>query len=253
MFEAKTTKLVNCISCGTTAPWRGGAQKYCVPCSEARHQSRAGVREAVERNASSRLLRGKGISKLVSRRSLVWEPPPVYHEWLVRFKIPFSQAASKNHVWSLAAGGGHVFKRKQSRSFQDLVAYTVQAVTKGVTVYQNKIWVDLFVQKPHHKGDAINVIDVVCDGLKVGLGVDDRWFCLGSVDWEITKNDPQIFVTVSQRDNFDAQACSHCGRILPFESFGKKRTTKNGIDRVCLDCRAPSKSKIVVKPAGVEA
>jgi len=242
-------KHVVCIGCGELAPWRGGAQKYCVTCSEARHVSRSGQREAAERAASAVIERGKAISAKVSRKSLVWSPPPVFHEWQVKFKIPFDRASSKNHVWSLAAGGGHVFKGKQSRAFQDLVAHKIKIATAGLPVVQNKVWIELFVQKPHHMGDAINVVDVICDGLKVGLGVDDRWFCLEGVDWEITKNNPQIFVTVSQRDNFDAQACSHCGRILPFESFRKKKTTKSGFDRVCLQCSSEARSTAFV--AGV--
>ena len=49
---------------------------------------------------------------------------------------------------------------------------------------------------------------------------------------------------ISQRDEFDAQACSHCGRILPVSAFGKRKHTKRGISRVCRDCSAP-KQKIV--------
>jgi Holliday junction resolvase RusA-like endonuclease len=182
--------------------------------------------------------RGASLSKEVVRKSLSGGELFLADDgWMAAFKIPFSFALSKNHVWSMARGGGHVFKREQARKYQDFIALKAKECTRGLTIYRNKIWIDLFVQKPNHKGDAINIVDSVCDGLKVGLGIDDRWFCIRQLDWEIAKDDPQVFVKIFQRDCFDALACSHCGRILAMEHFGKKKSSKLGVDRACRVCR----------------
>lgn len=193
------------------------------------------------------------VSKQTARSSLTESAPFLPDDgWMCAFKVPFTMAASKNHTWSLSKGGGHVFKRQQSRRFQDLVAVKAKEATRQFKVFQNKLWIDLFVQKPNNKCDAINVIDVVCDGLKIGLGIDDRWFCIKQVDWEIAKNDPQIFVRVYQKDAFDVNACSHCGRVLTLDNFKKKKTTTLGVDRVCRECRTGEGVTIIVEQAGSE-
>jgi len=191
-----------------------------------------------ERQRSRIIERGSAISRETARKSLSGGELFLSDDgWMAAFKIPFSFALSKNHVWSMAKGGGHVFKREQARKYQDFIAIKVKECTRGLVIHQNKIWIDLFVQKPNHKGDAINVVDSICDGLKVGLGIDDRWFCIRQLDWEIAKDDPQIFVKIFQRDCFDAIACSHCGRVLGLDHFNKKKNTKFGVDRACRDCR----------------
>lgn len=156
-------------------------------------------------------------------------------DWVVRFKFPFSNALSKNHIYAGTAFG-HRFMRKDSSSAKDGIAYAARAALQGRKLKQNKVWIDIFVQKANQKSDAINVIDLVCDGLKIGLGVDDRWFSIRQLDWEIAKSDPQIFVGFGQEDVPDVIACSSCGRILPFEQFNKNKSTKIGISRNCKDC-----------------
>ncbi len=87
------------------------------------------------------------------------------------------------------------------------------------------------------RGDAVNVVDLVCDAVKDAIGLDDRWFSIKRLDWEIAKVNPQLIVGLAQPDQFDAQACSHCGRVRPFGDFHKHKGNKNGIGRVCSDCR----------------
>ncbi len=236
-IESAANSAMLCQRCNKEVLRRAPMQKYCEPCSEAQFAKRGGPRKAPSAQLSREIKRGLAISKAHSRTSPQAEPFIPDDGWAVRFKFPFSPASSKNNVWSLARGSGHVFKRKQSREYQDAVAHKVRSVIRGQKIYQNKIWIDIFVQKPNHKSDAINVVDVICDGLKIGLGVDDRWFCIRQVDWEIAKNDPQIFVGIYQRDAFDAQPCSHCGRVMSLDKFGPNKSTKNGFHRICRDCR----------------
>jgi hypothetical protein len=84
----------------------------------------------------------------------------------------------------------------------------------------------------------VNVVDLVCDAVKDATGLDDRWYSIRCVDWQIVKVDPMLFVGLGQEDVGDAQACSTCGRLLGFDAFGKKSGTPNGIERVCRECRA---------------
>ena len=242
-------KTITCQDCQTVVPRTGVSQKYCVQCSEKRAEERkirwgkANPRppESKERRLARKnkaRLTGELISSVNSKKSLSGNDPFIASSgWCVRFRFPYDQAVSKNHIWSLGGNGGHIYRRKSVNQYQDALALRTKAAMAGITVHTNKIWIELLVQKPSHKSDAVNVLDTVCDALKIGLGVDDRWFCIKQIDWEITKKDPQIYISIYQKDNFHAQACSHCGRILPLESFTKSKHNKTGRGRSCLDCR----------------
>lgn len=156
--------------------------------------------------------------------------------WSVRVSVPFSYAASKNHIYSLAARG-HQYLRAESKAMRADLAQAIRSAVSGRKIVNNKVWISIFVQKPNHKGDAINVVDLVCDAVKDAIPVDDRWYCIRQLDWQIVKTDPELYVEIAQDSATDCQVCSSCGRILPFECFGKKTRAKHGIDRNCKDCR----------------
>lgn len=101
----------------------------------------------------------------------------------------------------------------------------------------NKVWIDILVQKPDHRGDAVNVIDLVCDALKDALPVDDRWFCIRRLDWEIAKENPRLFIGIGQASDQDCQICSYCGQIKELEAFNRSRSRPLGVGRECKDCR----------------
>lgn len=107
---------------------------------------------------------------------------------------------------------------------------------KGRRIAHRKTWVSFFVQKPNHKCDAINVVDTVCDALKKVMGLDDRWFSIGQVDWEIVREQGRIYIRVAQESDEDTLSCSHCGRVLTLDNFHKNRSGPLGRGRVCLDC-----------------
>lgn len=172
-----------------------------------------------------------------SRRSLIHTDPVIFDAgWCVKFSFPYSWAASKNRSFRIAASG-RPFKIKELKQYQDALALCVASAVRGQKVYKNKIWVEFFVQKPSHKSDAINIVDTVCDAIKIGLGVDDRWFSIKQLDWQITKTDPQIYISIYQRDPYDASACSWCGEILPLTAFKEAKSAKSGISSVCAECQ----------------
>ncbi len=106
-----------------------------------------------------------------------------------------------------------------------------------VRIAHNKVWLDILVQKPNHKGDAVNVVDLICDAVKEAVGVDDRWFSIRRLDWEIVKENPRLFVGIGQDSDVDSQVCSYCGQIKPFEEFGQRKRSRLGIGRECRECR----------------
>lgn len=236
---------ISCATCGKKVVRVGALAKYCEPCSadaaRARSNTYARKRAAAGFKTKPRDVLGEKSALIRAGRmnsdggSLGFERPNPDYAWLARFSIPFTWAASKNHVHS--SSGFHIFKRRSAREFEAEVGKAALSALAGRKVKQNKVWVGVIVEKPNQKGDAVNVVDLVCDALKVAIGVDDRWFSLAFVDWRINKNDPQILIQIGQEDVPEAQCCSHCGRIQPFGQFGKKANTKNGIDRVCRDCK----------------
>jgi Holliday junction resolvase RusA-like endonuclease len=159
---------------------------------------------------------------------------------LVRVAVPFDWAASKNAVWRTGRGG-HIYARKESSTFREALAARIKDA--GTSWYQGKVWVDIYVEKPNHRGDAINVVDLVCDAVKDAIGVDDNWYSLRRVDWSIVKENPMIYVGVGQEVQEDHQACSYCGQVLALSEFGSNKSTKTGRARVCRDCSAPKRGR----------
>ena len=111
--------------------------------------------------------------------------------------------------------------------YKNFIAGRVRQSLEGISVVQNKVWIDILAQKPNHKGDAINVVDLVCDAIQEGCGVDDRWFCIRHLDWEIVKSNPRLFIGIGQASDVPVQVCSSCGVALPFECFTKERLSRN--------------------------
>jgi len=156
--------------------------------------------------------------------------------WQVRVAIPFSYAASKNHIYALRRAG-HVCLRRESRAKRDEIVLLLRAALQGRRVAHNKVWIDILAQKPNHRGGAVNVLDLVCDAVKEALTIDDRWFCIRRLDWEIAKDTPHLFIGIGQESDEDAQVCSYCGMIKPLSDFNANRRLPLGVGRECRECR----------------
>lgn len=114
---------------------------------------------------------------------------------------------------------------------------------------QNRVWLDILVQKPNQRGDAVNFVDLICDAAKSAIGIDDRWFSIRRLDWQIVKDDPKIYIGIGQEDVPAVQACSSCGRLLPFSEFHKNTRLQNGVSRNCKECssarvKSPRRGKV---------
>lgn len=237
-----------CQACGTAAPRRGASQKFCKPCSEKRDLERKALwhkdhwGKQYETKKSEILERGREVS-LQERSSLLsWFAGDVNLIWKVSVSVPFDWAASKNHLFTLRRQG-HVALRQEGRAFRDALAYTIKSAMTGQKVVQNKVWIDIFIQKPNQRGDAANFVDVICDAIKDAIGVDDRWYSIRRLDWQIVKDDPRIFVGIGQDTTTEVQACSSCGRLMEYHHFHKNKGTKAGISRNCHSCLGVKKPR----------
>lgn len=237
---------IACGDCGTEVEKAGPTQKFCRPCSEKRdlaRKKRYHLKQGKENYEKRRTQFGeKGVELNLAERKCLHTSAPAMPsmQWYKRVGIPFSWAGSKNHIWANTARG-HVFMRAESSYMRHLLRSAIAEAVADVRPAQNKIWIDIYVQKPKMNGDAVNFVDMVCDAAKDALLIDDRWFSIRSVDWQIVKKDPMLFVGVGQEDTTNVQACSSCGRLLTFDNFQRNRGLPNGIGRNCRDCQATTK------------
>lgn len=234
--------VIECGDCGksvvTTAPRR----LYCDSCAVKRavKRSKRHTQKTKIALAENRPQVASAIQEIsdAEKRTLMHAFPPSKEEctWEVFVAVPYSLNASKNRRWS-NTGQGHVFLGSAVRKYEAELIRTISRAMSGVAVRQSKLWISIFVQKENHRSDAINVIDTICDALKKAVGLDDRWFCLDRVDWEIVKNDkPMIFLRIAQADVGDKIACSHCGLIKPLDHFPRNKSMPFGRNRSCLAC-----------------
>jgi len=238
---------INCQQCGKEVPKKSAMHKYCEECSQARDvetkakwaKANPLFRTAEQNKANREKEKSRNIARGLANNKPTVENlshfPEVDLMWLAKIAIPFSYAASKNHLWA-TTNKGHVYRRTESNAVQNEIIIRLKSAVSGVKIYRNKIWLDIFVQKPDHRGDAINVLDIVADAVKEAIGIDDRWFSIRRVDWQIVKQNPRIFIGIGQdeQDLFDAKLCSYCGRILPEDKFSKT-------GRECRECTSQKK------------
>ncbi|NRA37013.1 MAG: RusA family crossover junction endodeoxyribonuclease [Planctomycetes bacterium] len=164
------------------------------------------------------------------------EQPPRPLLWKRHISVPFSYAVSKNNMYAFR-GHGRVGIKRESRACRNHITRAMQAALRDQRVAHNKVWIEILVQKPNHKGDAVNVIDLVCDALKDAMPVDDRWYCIRVLDWHIVKENPRLHITIGQTTDEDAQVCSCCGLIKTLDQFSKSKSHPLGVGYKCLSCR----------------
>lgn len=229
---------------------RGAMQKFCPPCSAKADTARkvawgkanrvkadpdvTAVRRAKQRSRTTET--GRALNMQAKRGQIGWmadEVEPL--TWLARTSVPFDYAHSKNAIYR-NTGRGHVYMRKDARGHRAVLTEAVKGALRGRRVYNGRVWIDIFVQKPNHRGDAVNVVDTVCDAVKDAIGLDDNWFSIRRLDWEIAKEDPRLFVGIGQTIEEDCMVCSSCGREMALEHFGVRKHGYMGRSRNCKKC-----------------
>jgi hypothetical protein len=234
----------NCKECGIETARRAPVQKYCLPCSDKRdimrktkwakeHPQKVDpVKLAARREAKDARVRERGeIISHENRSNITWmatNEPDIQR--VVRTAFPFTWGFSKNRIYSLGPKYGHVFIREEGRQLRHAVGLQIKRAMGDMKFYKGKVWLDIMVQKPDNKGDAVNVVDTICDIVKHAIGIDDRYFSIRRLDWEIVKTKPMIFIGIGQEIGSDHFVCAYCGRHLPLKRISAQR-------RTCLDCQ----------------
>jgi hypothetical protein len=174
----------------------------------------------------------------------VASPSPLF-AWTLEFDVVFDSAVSKNQMWQ-PISGGRMIQRKESSQFEEAFGNQLRlAMPRELVIVQNVLWLDIFVAKPNHSSDALNVLDVIADAIQDVTGLDDRWYSLLRLDWTVDKDDPRIWVAMGQEVGaVDSQVCGGCGLILPMspERFHRNRARPSGFHSACKTCVADRRS-----------
>lgn len=255
--QKKNFGTITCKACGNECAKRGPIQIYCEACSEEADRKRkktwaernpltkAQVAQIMEnrRNASTAVLQAWNKKNANLARGISWFGDPESEPdlaWVIRVKVPFLYRMSKNAIFATNRFG-HVALRREAKAVRhEITAIVKESISRlieeGVEVKSHKLWIDLLVQKPNHRGDAINVLDLVCDAIKDAVGIDDRWFAIRRIDWEIVKDKPYVFIGIGQEEVEHSRVCSACGQILEMAAFTRNSANKEGFGRVCREC-----------------
>lgn len=243
------TPTIVCEECGTETKRTGTMQRFCPECSNKRSlamkskwaKENPQVKTTAQKRKNYELVSSRRIQRgLSTNRECVqefsWQPfSGMEMSWQVTVQVPFSYAMSKNHAAAFVKAG-HLYLRSESKAMKKLISDVVTLAVAGLPVVHNKVWLAMMVQKESHRGDAINVIDLVADSIKHVLKVDDRWFCISCVDWMIVKDSPQLILSIGQQSPDPSQVCSYCGRILPYTEFHSNKNHATGFGRECVSC-----------------
>ncbi len=250
----------HCRRCGSVFP-EPANRKWCAPCRieidrartrewwaknpEARkkNQARAPVINSIRRKRG--IERSEKMSKSIFTCRDTAAPDLAWH---ARTWLPFSYSVSKNSLYRRDSRRpkSAIFMRAEARRYRDAIVTLIQQLTKPFLaknkLKQAKLWIDIFVEKPDHRGDAINVIDLVCDAIKMAIPLDDRWYCIRSLDWAVNKKDPRLYIGLGQEIGAtDSKVCSYCGVIEPLEKFSVSRASAPigglGHGNICVECR----------------
>ena len=124
------------------------------------------------------------------------ECPPAVSGINAKFWIPWRNGLSKNAMWEVV--GKRIKLTDEAATTKDIIAYEVALATKGQAARQEKLWLSIFVAKPRECADAVNVIDVLCDGIEKGTGLNDRFFAIRRLDWVVDADRPRVEVEMSQ-------------------------------------------------------
>lgn len=197
-------------------------------------------------NAASDPARKRGlVASALGARSVTDAAYGPELEWLVKFSLPFSWVASKNATYGRGVDrGNRIFIKSGVRQYRDQITALTKQAMRGITLRHAKLWLDIFVEKPANKGDAVNVVDLVCDAIKHAIPLDDRWYSIRRLDWSINKADPHLFIGLGQETGAtDSKACSYCGEISPLSDFTFSKSGNLGRANICIRCRKPSYPK----------
>lgn len=162
--------------------------------------------------------------------------------WRAEAVVTFDYGWSKNRMWLPT----RTHKRRLSpaaRAHRQALARALAADLGDRRVRHNRLWLGINAQKPDHRGDSLNVLDLVSDAVEDATGLNDRWYQIAGLTWGIDKENPRLIVWIGQEDLPDAQICGRCGMLLPFADFHRNRSTPTKRSGVCRRCSSLARTQ----------
>lgn len=98
-------------------------------------------------------------------------------------------------MWKRARNG-RVYLNRETKNLTHELFLAIRS-QRPAFMPGKKVYISIFAELSNHRGDAVNLIDTLMDSIKVAIGVDDRWFAIKSLDWEIRK-DGKIRIDIEQ-------------------------------------------------------
>lgn len=147
-------------------------------------------------------------------------------------RLPYAAGEySKNKMNMVAKIGGRTAIIKSPAARAKLVEIELAVIDSAdaaqAVFVSARVDVIIKVYKDNLQSDAINVVDLVCDGIKRGIGVDDAWFSVAVV-WGVDRKDPRIIIKITQRDVEDHWYCLRCDAYRPISMLDSKKRCKGG-------------------------
>jgi len=245
LFEKKAPVQRFCVNCGK---WRDKARKIAWQREQDRLFGGSAHRRETEGLATSRRVKRKERGEAIGLKNVkAFSSLPVRSDAkkVIRFEFPNDGYLSKNSLvnMGMVSGKPFTFVRKDIKKRKEAIGLLVMAQLGSYVWPRSKTFIDIMVQKHMVGSDAINVVDTVCDAIKKGLDVDDEWFCIGTLDWEVVKRDPKIYVQISTFDHEHQKVCGCCWQIKPELQFGKDAQGIHGVHHECLSCTSAFRPK----------
>lgn len=122
--------------------------------------------------------------------------PIRYGPCLSKFTVSYDGNLSKNARIANRFKGFYIKPAAKAAEAQLFLEMT--SALLNLKFFNNKIYLDIHVAKPRTNIDAINFLDAIADVLKKVIGVDDRWYCIKSLDWEVNTKNPSITIKLYQ-------------------------------------------------------
>ncbi len=125
-----------------------------------------------------------------------------YGKPIVDFVATYDTYLSKNQRMRFTRRGS-TYKPALSQAAEKVLHTEAVNALGRKKFYQNKVYLDITVYKSRTNVDAVNFIDVIADVLKVVIGVDDKFFCIKQLEWELDRKNPRIRIKIYQPDRYN--------------------------------------------------
>lgn len=119
-----------------------------------------------------------------------------YGPCLATVTCTYSPALSKNQ--RIKKGRRGIYISQKAKAAEAQLHRELTKGLKDVRLDETKVYLDIRVHKTRTNTDAINFLDAIADVLKVVIKIDDRWFCIKSLDWVLAPKDPKIILKIYQ-------------------------------------------------------